>query len=321
MIWWGKILGGGVGYMLSGLYGALGGLAVGQLLDFGYRYLRPMARGQTADKDNTSLFLAMFSVMGHLAKADGRVSPAEIEATDRLIQGLGLLADQRRTAIGLFHEGKAGDFPLDRVLKQFYKECGGHFDTLRVFLEAQAAVAAAGGITPEKEKMLIRIAQRIGFSTWEVEQIIANSGEPSAYRHFRGGGNRRGRASERNQWRPHEAETGPHRHQTAERSWRARQKAWRKAEKAARQADHKKGYRKPKDEELSADMRHAYAILGVSPNVGPSELKLAYRRLMSQHHPDKLIAQSRPAHVIQSAKDRTQNISRAYHRIRRARGF
>ena len=35
----------------------------------------------------------------------------------------------------------------------------------------------------------------------------------------------------------------------------------------------------------------AYQALGVSSDDSPQEIKRAYRRLMSQYHPDKLIAQ------------------------------
>ena len=46
---------------------------------------------------------------------------------------------------------------------------------------------------------------------------------------------------------------------------------------------------------LPAELRRAYALLDVDHLIGDDELKLAYRRLMSRHHPDKLGAAADPA--------------------------
>ena len=66
-------------------------------------------------------------------------------------------------------------------------------------------------------------------------------------------------------------------------------------------------------------LREAYGVLGVSETVTDAELKKAYRRLMSQHHPDKLVAKGLPEEMMQLAKEKTQEIQGAYDRIRTAR--
>ncbi len=45
------------------------------------------------------------------------------------------------------------------------------------------------------------------------------------------------------------------------------------------------------------------------------EIKQAYRRLISQHHPDKLVARKAPQHEIKAANEKTQQITKAYDKI------
>ena len=54
-------------------------------------------------------------------------------------------------------------------------------------------------------------------------------------------------------------------------------------------------------------------------NPNDPELKKAYRRLMSQHHPDKLIARGLPPEMQQLAKEKTQEIQAAYERVKQSR--
>ena len=49
------------------------------------------------------------------------------------------------------------------------------------------------------------------------------------------------------------------------------------------------------------------------------ELTLAYRRLMSRHHPDKLKANGLPDSMLEHAKQRTQAIREAYELLKAAR--
>jgi DnaJ like chaperone protein len=67
-------------------------------------------------------------------------------------------------------------------------------------------------------------------------------------------------------------------------------------------------------------LEDAYAALGVSPDVDDRQLKRAYRKLMSEHHPDKLIARGVPEDMLKVATERAQEIQAAYEMIRRSRG-
>ena len=68
-----------------------------------------------------------------------------------------------------------------------------------------------------------------------------------------------------------------------------------------------------------SQLANAYQILGVSASSSDAELKKAYRRLMNQHHPDKLVAKGLPEEMMSIAKEKTQEIQTAYERVRKAR--
>ena len=69
----------------------------------------------------------------------------------------------------------------------------------------------------------------------------------------------------------------------------------------------------------ASEISTAYAVLGVKADISDADLKKEYRRLMSQHHPDKLVAKGLPAEMMKLAKEKTQDIQTAYDKIRQAR--
>ncbi|MEQ8798946.1 MAG: co-chaperone DjlA [Salinisphaeraceae bacterium] len=69
-----------------------------------------------------------------------------------------------------------------------------------------------------------------------------------------------------------------------------------------------------------ASLEQAYEVLGVDPDASDAEVKKAYRRLMSQNHPDKLAAKGLPESMREMAEQKTREITNAYERISEARG-
>ena len=67
------------------------------------------------------------------------------------------------------------------------------------------------------------------------------------------------------------------------------------------------------------DLKRAYDVLGVSDSASDAEVKKAYRKLMSEHHPDKLVAKGLPEEMMAVAKEKTQEIQGAYDQVRAAR--
>lgn len=69
------------------------------------------------------------------------------------------------------------------------------------------------------------------------------------------------------------------------------------------------------------DLDSAYRVLGVEPSATDKEVKTAYRRLMNQHHPDKLVSKGLPESMVTIAEQKTHEILAAYERIKGERGF
>ncbi|MGS0674369.1 co-chaperone DjlA [Shewanella sp. 0m-4] len=65
----------------------------------------------------------------------------------------------------------------------------------------------------------------------------------------------------------------------------------------------------------------AYSVLGVTESMSDQEIKRAYRKLMNEHHPDKLVAKGLPAEMMELAKTKAQDIQAAYDRVKADRGM
>ena len=65
----------------------------------------------------------------------------------------------------------------------------------------------------------------------------------------------------------------------------------------------------------------AYKALGVAKEHSDQDIKRAYRKLMSQYHPDKLIGQGLPADMVAIATEKAKEIQNAHDVIKRTRNI
>lgn len=253
-----KIIGLIAGYYFAGISGAFFGFLAGWFVD----RVRNYGTGGANPLRNTMrqrVFLeTLFIAAGRLAKADGRVSEAEIAHTEDLIRKLGMSQEHRAQAIALFKRGVDLDTGLAAVCERFMSVCGQTRSLREVLLSFLITLALADShLHPTEEAMLADIAARLGYdpaSYHHLMDMVLNQG------HFAAGTPNSGNALE-----------------------------------------------------------DAYKALGVTSDYSDSEIKRAYRKLMSQYHPDKLTGQGMPDDMIAMATEKAKEIQLAYDLIQKRR--
>ena len=70
-----------------------------------------------------------------------------------------------------------------------------------------------------------------------------------------------------------------------------------------------------------AQLDDAYAALGITPDTDDTAVKRAYRKLISENHPDKLASRGLPESMRAVAEERSREINKAYDLIKESRGL
>jgi len=224
-------------------------------------------------EENQHLFFqTLFQLAGHIAKADGRVSEAEIKQTEQLMSQMGLSADKRQEAIALFKAGSSNAFDLELALNNFRLGPGRSRQMRQFLIVSLISISLSDGNLDETEKhLLVRIASAIGISPMQLQTLINMIAAQHSF--YRGNHNYGG------------------------------------------------GYQQSNfNQQTSAnELDLAYKALGVQSSDSDATIKKAYRSLMKEYHPDKLIAKGLPEDMIKVATEKAQEVQAAYDLIKRAR--
>jgi DnaJ like chaperone protein len=246
------------------------GAIVGGALGFMFDASRQQQRRRTPAQGG--YIAPLFALIGAVAKADGRVSEAEIAIAERLMSRMGLGQEDRRTAIEAFNEGKQPEFDATAVIDEL-RHWVGHrrdhaFPVIDVVIET---VLAEGNPSPEKMALLRQLAFALRVSDMELMALMAMKGY--AWNAGAGGRAHGGRANGGGYVPPQRNTQGP----------------------------------------------DPYAILGIQRDADDRAIKRAYRKLISEHHPDRL--GDLPDDMRRRAESRASEINAAYERIKAERGF
>lgn len=284
MSWLGKVAGGFLGLLAGGPLGAAFGAAIGHQFDQAQD-----GEGLGLDEREAVVLLsplsfALFQVMGGVAKSDGRVSEAEIRSAALIMDRLNLPEPLRVQCMRLFYEGKQQS--VGQSMAPVRGLFAGRPHLARRFIALQTEAALADGfLQGEKEAVLLELCRIIGFSRYEFSGIRTRL---ETEIRFAGLGARKtpGAGARRDGF-----------HGTGEQRARV----------------------EPPDPSGALKLRDSYALLGLSPWASDLELKQAYRRAISLHHPDKLAASAASPLKLEQATRKAQEVQKAYECILKSR--
>jgi DnaJ like chaperone protein len=169
----GKLVGAIVGYLIGRFPGLIVGLILGHLYDSSLSARRSAPRG-SALEISERFFTTTFEVMGHVAKADGRVSEAEIAAARKLMTELRFDGPQIHIAIGHYTRGKSPEFDLEDAIGKLMETCGNQPHLLRAFLELQVRAALEGvDMQGAAREVVFKVAELLSVSRLELAHIEA----------------------------------------------------------------------------------------------------------------------------------------------------
>jgi len=255
--WWGKLLGGVIGLLRGGFTGLIFGLFIGHMAD---RFFAGLG-GSNRTRD--SFFSAMFSTLGHINKADGRVTKAEIAAAELLMRRMQLSDEERQRAIGYFQQGKERGFDFEATLREFARHSMLRHELRIMFIELLIDAALSDGNLSQAEQAILMRSCAVLHIPANVFSAMLQARQGGGYTH-------NGQQRTSNQ---------------------------------------------------GGSLHQSYASLGIKADATAQEIKRAYRKLVSQYHPDKLISQGLPDEMMEMSKKRVREINAAYDKIKESRGI
>lgn len=233
------------------------------LEDWWQEYVFQLEHSGYKGSSQIAFFIALFSVLGRVARVDGRIKPAELAQNRKVMDQLKLNQQQQQLATRLFSTGTQSDFNLDQVVGRFNRLCSHRVSLLQIFAEVQLQMALADGVMQASERALLdKICKRL-----DISQAIFNRIEKRV--------------------RVVKPAEGPE----------------TQSKKTAK----------------AMSLASACELLGVSRWDSEQSITQAYRRQLSLHHPDKMMARGCEDAEIQDAIIRVQEIKRAYEIVSKAK--
>jgi len=248
---WGKVIGGVAGFSVGGPLGAILGVAAGHAYDKSNEEMSDPSgfQGGFNQQSKQVAFTTAIIVLGaKMAKADGRVTPDEVQAFKQVFQ----IPASEMAAVGrVFDEAKQEATGFEPYASQIADMFRFQPQVLEELLGGLFHIAKADGVIHPKEiEFLGNVAGIFGFDAHAFERL------KSIYLGDQDGGG-----------------------------------------------------------------EDPYKVLDVDANISDKDLKKAYRRLIRENHPDKLMADGMPEEFIKVANEKMATINAAYDKIAKQRGL
>jgi len=258
---WGKLIGGVLGLCVGGPWGAAVGLMVGHMHDQQKEGGSPWSNlwgnysAFSGNIEQATFTMGVIVLGAKMAKADGRVTRAEIEAFKRVFN---VNPVQEEAVAHLFDRARKSADGFEPYAFQLAHVFRRNPAVLEEILNGLFIIGAAdsSGLSPAEVVFLKRISYIFGFNAQDFARMAARAGVGL-----------------------------------------------------------------PEREQPSNPTLEAFAILGIVETATADEVKIAYRALIREHHPDKLMAQGMPPEFVATATEKMKRINVAYDTVCKIKGI
>lgn len=159
MMYWGKVVGAVAGLATGRPWMALIGLVLGHQFDRGFadKFTKfgPKVSNGRLEQLSPQFIEVLFHAMGHIAKADGRVSEDEIRATRALMHRLGLGPVEARKAMTWFEAGKDPSWPIRMKMQELRGTGARKQENRALFVRLLMEVALSNATLHHRERVIL----------------------------------------------------------------------------------------------------------------------------------------------------------------------
>ncbi|MDD4617462.1 MAG: TerB family tellurite resistance protein [Alphaproteobacteria bacterium] len=260
----GRIIGSILGFCLNGPAGCVLGYFLGRSYDLQRKHADVWVTPQgginsfAAYTEQSAFAIGVIVLSAKMARADGKVSRAEIQAFRRVFD----IRHSRENVVGeIFNEARLSPDGFEPYAQRLAQIFGDRPSVLEGILGSLFVIAAADSPLSEKEIVFLKAVSSIfGFNKAAFVRIAACSG----------------------------------------------------VDLPGTRVDPPPAPKVPDPN---------YIVLGISETATTAEIKSAYRSLIREHHPDRLVASGVPAEYIAAATEKMKRINAAYDAVCKQRGI
>ena len=173
MGWKGKMVGGGIGFFIGGPLGAVAGAAFGHMFDSeeNQGLVLDESAFSSEERSQFTFFVATFSMLAKVAKADGKVTDAEMASiASFMANDLNLNTQSRTVANQIFQQALNSTQPFSFFAEKFYREFHDNPDLFEMMIDIMMRVSAVdGGVHKSQERYILQAAEifKISHTTYK----------------------------------------------------------------------------------------------------------------------------------------------------------